>query len=86
MGKKYHHLANVLMRQNDDQITFTFAELETLLGAPLPAVAREQWWWINTPEMVRVPADAWLRLGWKASDVDTDQGVVTLVRDKSEDR
>ena len=47
-------------------LELTFAELEAILGAPLPATAAyRSGWWVNT--MITPQSRAWLGAGWRAS-------------------
>lgn len=80
MHWEYDGLADFLGRQTGRQVTCTFPQLEALLGAPLPASAREPWWWVDTPEMLHVPAGAWLGAGWRVKAVAPARGEVTFVR------
>ncbi len=44
---KYHALAGYLAAQPGDQVVVTFAQIEALVGAPLPASALRRAWWSN---------------------------------------
>ena len=71
-----HHLA----AHPDEEPTLTFAEIETLLGAPLPAEAWLRTWWANDP---RAPqARAWLSPGFRVRWVRRrgDEAAVTFGR------
>lgn len=76
-----NELAAFLRGQTADQVTCTFPQIEALLGAPLPTSAQEAWWWIATPEMLHVPAGAWLRAGWRVQAVKPSRREVTFVRE-----
>lgn len=66
---KYAPLAGYLARQPGDRIPVTFAEIETVLGVPLPSSKRYPAWWSNSPTnnpMTRV----WLEAGFRTEQVD----------------
>ncbi len=77
---KYQPLADALAAQHGDTARFTFAEIEALLGAPLPPMARRtRHWWRNqrsTGPHVR----AWLDAGWQVAAVDPAVQTVTFTR------
>ena len=78
MGKprKYQPLVDYLTTQPAAIVTVTFAEVEALIGAPLPATARQRPWWYSDGPHVRMLRAA----GWRMSDGDTVRRVVTFVR------
>ena len=69
MGK-YDPLKSFLSGQAADRAPISFAEIERLVGAPLPNSKRHPAWWSNTPSnnpMTR----AWLAAGYETEQVDT---------------
>ncbi|THD62292.1 hypothetical protein [Phenylobacterium sp.] len=55
----------------------SFAELEALLGFPLPKAARTgKAWWKN--DAASPHGRAWAQAGWAAEDIDHAQGLVTF--------
>ena len=65
---------------------FTFAEIEQILGGPLPASAREhREWWANErrPDGNHAQCRAWMESGWFVEDVHLQQGRVTFVESSS---
>jgi hypothetical protein len=69
MGK-YDPLKTFLAGQAADRVPISFAEIEHLVGAPLPSSKRHPAWWSNNPSnnpMTR----AWLAAGYKTEQVDT---------------
>lgn len=75
-GSKYHPLFAYLQRLDADQTTLTFAEIEALLGKPLPKSARKsRSWWSNRGDGA-VQANAWMGAGYHAYNVDVEKGSV----------
>lgn len=78
---KYQRLADRLSRHPRDHWRASFAELEEVLGFPLPKSARErEGWWSNETMTERTHKLAWLKQGWRAEDVDQVSGMVTFRR------
>jgi hypothetical protein len=66
---KYDPLHTTLKKRTEPEIKLTFAEIERILQAPLPATARQrnQWWANETPPQSRhVQCHAWRDAGYKA--------------------
>ena len=61
--RKYDPLTRYLADLAADEVTLTFAEIEAIIGAPLPPSARTSNWWENTTEHVQ--AGAWVLAGWR---------------------
>lgn len=58
----------------------TFAEVERILGCPLPPSARTRaGWWSNNPG-THVGVGAWREAGWKTSNVDVGGEKLVFVR------
>ena len=57
------YLADYLAAQGSLAVMLTLAEIEALLGAPLPPAAQEASWW--TPAPARRRARAWHGAGWR---------------------
>ena len=69
-GTKYHPLFEHLLFSGQGRLTMTFAEIEAIVGAPLPPSARRrEEWWSNSPRG-HSQARAWLRASYRASRVD----------------
>lgn len=65
----YEPLTQFLESSHIGRVSLTFAEIEQILGRPLPASSRKhQAWWANTPSHSH--AEAWMRPGWKTVSVD----------------
>ena len=63
---KYDPLENHLVKSGQDVITMSFAELEAILGAPLPHTAyhRNEWWGNEKSSGGHVQARAWMGAGY----------------------
>jgi hypothetical protein len=81
---KYDPLRRYLENRNAQQVPMTFAEVEGVLGLPLPpsAKAHATWWSNNTGTHVGVRA--WRDAGWKTSRVDVSSERVVFVRTADE--
>ena len=82
MGK-YEPLESFLSALETQRWRADFAEIEAVLGFPLPksAYAYPAWW--SNDETGHSHARAWLRAGWRTEDVDVAARKVTLVREVS---
>lgn len=70
MGK-YEPLAEQLRRRDDDSWTVSFAEVEQILGFPLPASARAyREWWANQRSGGHSQTRGWQDAGWQVWKVD----------------
>ena len=77
---KYAPLEQFLRGQQTQQIPMTFAEIERVIGAPLPASARNhRAWWSNNPSN-SVITEAWLNAGYRTEQVDMEEGKLTFRR------
>jgi hypothetical protein len=63
MASLYQPLADFLAAQPGTAVVLTLAEIEALLGAPLPPAAQEAAWWADAAEAEQ--ARAWLGVGWR---------------------
>jgi hypothetical protein len=69
---KYESLAKHLARSNAPELVMTFAQLEEILGAPLPASARtHRPWWANSARG-HVQSKGWLSAGYQSEQVDLE--------------
>lgn len=74
---KYSPLSARLARHAEPQWRASFAELEDVLGFPLPKGARSgKAWWKN--DATAPHARAWIDGGWETGEVDHAGGVVTF--------
>lgn len=66
---KYQPLSDRLSRHDGDEYSPTFAELEEVLGFPLPKGARTgKTWWANDGD--KAQSRAWAAHGWEVGDID----------------
>ena len=76
---RYRPLSERLRGHPADEWRASFAEIEEVLGFPLPKGARTgKIWWSNAPE--KPHSRAWSGHGWEARDIDTGAGLVTFRR------
>ena len=63
---KYTPIRELLAAQADDEVTFTFAEVERALGSQLPISARQYpaWWANQNPPSAQ--SQSWTSAGWQA--------------------
>jgi hypothetical protein len=61
---KYQPLTDYLAALIAAEVTLTFAEIEAIVGAPLPPTARQSSFWSTTQSLVACP---WARAGWRVA-------------------
>ncbi len=66
---KYEPLRRYLAAQVGETVTLTFAEIEGLIGASLPASAEQRSWWVNRTDGGFPQMRAWQSAGWRVSTV-----------------
>lgn len=77
----YEPLREHLLFSGTTSLSMTFAEIEQVLGRPLPASAHKRTsWWSNNAQG-HVQAEAWLNSSYKTEGVDLDARRVTFVLD-----
>lgn len=77
---KYEPITRHLNAQSSHKVTMGFAEIERLIGFPLPQSARKYpAWWANNAHAGR-HAGAWLAASWKSEDVDLAAEKVSFCR------
>ena len=80
---KYRPLSEHLTGRPEPEWRASFAELEAVLGFPLPKSARGGGgWWSNDSERPHVRA--WTMAGWEVAEVDPDAEAVVFRRPVSE--
>lgn len=83
---RYSPLTAHLRDIGQARIPMTFAEIEALVGHPLPLSARRhRAWWSNNPRN-SVITWAWLAAGYKSEQVDMAAGRLVFRRAESEAR
>jgi hypothetical protein len=78
---KYEPLGNFLSALETQRWRASFAEIEAVLGFPLPRSAYTYPAWWSNDETGHSHARAWLGAGWRTEDVDVPARTVTLVRE-----
>jgi hypothetical protein len=68
---KYTPLKEFLLEQGKDRVPMTFAEIEKILDASLPASKRYPAWWSNN-EFNNTMTSEWLAAGYQTESVDVD--------------
>jgi len=80
ISEKYRGLADYLLQVTEQSVTLTYAEIEAILGFPLPqsAVEHKRSYWANT--VTHSYASSWLGVGFKTKTDASDHLLVTFVR------
>lgn len=68
---KYGPLGDFLRQQGGDEVRMTFAQIERVTGAKLPASARYRAWWSNNA-FNSVMTKVWLDAGFRSEQVDLE--------------
>lgn len=77
----YQPLRDRLFFSGKSEVTMSFAEIETILGRPLPRSARiRSAWWSNNAKG-HVQAAAWLEANYRTSALDLGGERVTFILD-----
>lgn len=78
---KYNSLLQYLVRSDALYLKISFAEVEKILGAPLPQSARRySAWWGNDQGVRHVQAASWQDAGYHTENVDLNAGTVSFRR------
>ena len=76
---KYDPLELYLSAQPEDGCTLTFAQIEEIIGAPLPPSARRhKSWWGN--DNTHVQAQTWMDAGWMTDPPRLDEEIILFRR------
>jgi CBS domain-containing protein len=76
---RYAPLAIWLQAQDEDRVTYTFREIETIIGDELPPSARNnRSWWAN--DVGHTQSMQWLEVGWRVSSVNMSAERVVFSR------
>jgi hypothetical protein len=81
--KKYLPLEAWLGKQaaTSGEIKLSFAQVEEILGSPLPKSASKlKTWWTNVEPKIQSHRTAWLNNGWKVAEFDQEAKWVKFVR------
>ena len=84
MGK-YSPLAEFLLAQKGEEVPLTFAEIERIIGAPLPPSHRYRAWWSNN-SFNSVMTKVWLDAGFRSADVDIKKRKLVFRKVRSQAR
>jgi DNA-binding transcriptional regulator YiaG len=77
-GSKYQPLLEFLRGSEQNEITLSFAEIETLIKDILPNSAKnKRAWWSNRSKGA-LQASGWIEAGYRVENVDFDQQQVTF--------
>jgi hypothetical protein len=78
---KYEPLKSFLATRAEGEVPLTFAQIEEIIGAPLPPVAfKHRAWWSNNPSN-SVITRAWLDAGFRTERVDMGSQKLVFRRD-----
>lgn len=81
---KYEPLGEFLRSQYGDEIRVRFAEIERVLGFPLPPSARtHRPWWSNNPDNSAI-TKVWLNAGFRTEQVDMGGETLVFARTRKE--
>jgi hypothetical protein len=78
MAEDYHRLTDFLLACQANEVQLSFADIERILGWPLPQTARTAAWWGNTHSTRQ--GQAWLAAGWRANTRGIRARMVTFTR------
>ena len=76
MPGKYQPLADWLAALPRASAHLTFSQIEAILGTALPPSARTRIAWWTSTQPRRTHTQAWLGVGWRATAVDHQRGLV----------
>lgn len=77
-SSKYWSLYEYLQTSGQDELRLTFAEIERLLGQPLPGSARSQRAWWSNRSRGGTQAKAWMEAGYEVTELDLSAEQVTF--------
>lgn len=77
---RYEGLRVYLSQRSEAVIRLSFADIETIIGGPLPASARRyRPWWANEQSGTHVHARSWLDAGRRTANVDLGAATADFV-------
>lgn len=78
---KYINLASHLGGLQANKWTVSFAEIEGILGFPLPKSAYEYpAWWANQTGEGHSHCGSWMRMGWRTENLNLSKREVTFIK------
>ena len=82
-GSKYYPLFIYLKESNQDEVSLTLSQIETLLKTSLPPSARTQRAWWSNRSRGALQAAAWMAARYHVTGLDLDAKQVTFARPRS---
>ncbi|CAN5126869.1 hypothetical protein BH10PSE1_BH10PSE1_14490 [soil metagenome] len=82
---KYEPLTRYLADIDTAEVPMTFAEIEAIIGVPLPASKQYPAWWSNNPAN-NVMTKAWLQAGFQTERVEPEKARLVFRRSTTADR
>jgi hypothetical protein len=80
-SSRYDPLRRYLDGRSEPVVHLAFAEIERIIGGPLPASARRHRpWWANERSGSQVHASAWIGAGRRTANVELSAGSVDFAR------
>ena len=80
-SSRYDPLRRYLAEHSEPVIHLSFADVERIIGGPLPASARRHRpWWANERSGSHVHASAWMEIDRRTANVDLNAGTVDFTR------
>jgi hypothetical protein len=81
-GGRYAPLGRYLAGVGEESATLSFGRIEKILGTALPkAAATHRAWWENEIRGSHVQAKAWMREGWRVTEVNLGRSSVTFSKE-----
>ena len=80
LGNKYQALYLYLRQRHEDTVTLSFAEIEAMVGGPLPPSARVQRAWWSNRSRGAVQAVSWMNAGYHVQTIDLAGEQVTFYK------
>jgi hypothetical protein len=78
---RYDGLRDYLSQRSEPAVRLSFADIEKIIGGPLPASARRyRPWWANEQSGTHVHARSWLDAGRRTANVDLNAATADFVR------
>ena len=82
-GGRYAPLGRYLAGVGEESATLSFSRIEKILGATLPrSAAAHRAWWENEIRGSHVQAKAWMREGWRVTEVNLGRSSVTFTKER----
>ena len=79
MSSRYDPLASRLRSEMGPTIRMTFRDIDRIVGGLPNAAKKHRAWWSNSTAFTHA-RHGWLAVGWKASEVNMDEGHLVFLR------